>query len=178
MHFPLLFAVGLKSAAVVGRESLVYGAADVANGDQFCGAADADESPSSDVVDAESGNPFLDVVEEAGGSPTCGAVGVADESLFCGAVDEAPVCCGRCGTTPTAGGAAADGIGHWASPSEKQQLETGNAVPGLLAFSEDTEFQHDLVSFSGAPFGYEMLSGSERTHADYGRSVAEPESVV
>lgn len=176
MHFPLQFAVGLQSAAVVGCEGLVYGAADVVNEDQFCGAADG--SPFSDVVDAEGGNPFSEVVEVAGGNPTYGAVGVADESLFCGAVDETPACCEQYGTTLTVGGVVADGSGHWASPLEKQQLETGNAVPGLLVFSGDMEFQHALVSFFEAPFGYEMLSGSERIHADCGKSVVEQESVV
>lgn len=88
---------------------------------QFCGAADADGSPSSGVG-AEEGNPFLDVVDVVGGNPFCDAVGVGDaspicgaavdavgESPSCGAVDEAPTCFGWCGTELTEAGAVADG---------------------------------------------------------------------
>lgn len=65
----------------------------------------------------------------AGGSPFCDAVGVADESPFCGVVvdavggspscavvDEAPTCCGSCGTALTAAGVVAVGIDQWESP--------------------------------------------------------------
>lgn len=84
---------------------------DVVNENQFCGAADADGSPSSGAVDAEGGSPFLGAAD---------AVGVADESPFCGAVvdavDEVPVCCGWCGTALTEAGAEADGTDQWESP--------------------------------------------------------------
>ena len=86
------------------------------NENRSCGAVDADGSPSSDAVDAEGGSPFLGVVDVVGGSPFCGAVGVADESPFCGAADEAPVCCGWCGTALTGAGAEADGTDQWESP--------------------------------------------------------------
>lgn len=74
------------------------------NENQFCGAADADESPSSDAVDAEGGLPFLGVAD------------VADESPSCGAVDEALVCCGWCGIALTGAGVVADGTDQWESP--------------------------------------------------------------
>lgn len=87
------------------------------NGNQFCGAADADVSPSSGAVDAESESPFLGVADVAGGSPFCDAVGVVDGNPFCGvAVDEAPVCCGWCGTALTGEDVVADGTDLWESP--------------------------------------------------------------
>lgn len=86
------------------------------NENQFCGAADADESPSSGAVDAGGGRPFLGVADVVGGSPFCDAVGVVDESPSCGAVDEALVCCGWCGIALTGAGVVADGTDQSESP--------------------------------------------------------------
>lgn len=86
------------------------------NENQFCGAADADGSPSSGAADAEGGSPFLHVADVVGESPFCDAVGVDDGSPFCGVVDAAPVCCGWCETAQTAAGEAADGTDPWGSP--------------------------------------------------------------
>lgn len=86
------------------------------NENQFCGAVDADGSPSSGVVGAEGGSPFLGVADAVGGSPFCDAVGVADGSPSCGAVDEVPICCGWCGTALTAAGVVVDGTDRWGSP--------------------------------------------------------------
>lgn len=87
---------------------------------QFYGVADADECPSSGAVDAEGGSPFsgvADVVGVADESPSCGAVvDVVGESPSCDAVDEAPVCCGLCGTALTGAGVVAGGIDQWGSP--------------------------------------------------------------
>lgn len=74
---------------------------------QFCGAVDADGSPSSGAVDAEGGSPFLGAADAVGGSPFCDAVGVADES---------PSCCGWCETGLTAVGVVADETDQWESP--------------------------------------------------------------
>lgn len=86
------------------------------NENQFCGAADVDEGPSSGAADAEGGRPFLGVADAPGGSPFCDAVGVADESPSCGAADEAPACCGWCGIALTGAGVAAGGTDRWESP--------------------------------------------------------------
>ena len=58
-----------------------------------------------------------------------------------------------------------------------QQLETGNVAAGLLAFSEDKEFQHAPVASFGAPFGCVMESVCVRKRAECVRSVGEQESV-
>lgn len=99
------------------------------NESQFCDAADVDGSPSSGAVGAEDGSPFWGAADAMGESPFCGAVGVADESPSCGAAvdvvggspscdaaDEAPVCCGWCGTALTGADVAADGTDRWESP--------------------------------------------------------------
>lgn len=112
-HFPSQLAVGLKSAAAENA-SPFYGVDESEN--QFCGAADADESPSSGAVGAEGGCPFLGAADVAGGSPFCDAVGVADVSPSCGAVGGAPACCGWCGTAQTGACAVADGTDQWESP--------------------------------------------------------------
>ena len=77
------------------------------NESQFCGAVDADASPSSGAVGAEDECPFLGAADVLGGSPFCDAVGVADEAL---------VCCGWCGKAPTAAGVVAGGTDQWESP--------------------------------------------------------------